>query len=45
MERAVADSAPARAKRRLRLDPSIVPGRGKPFDLTAEQIYEIIGLP
>jgi len=45
VERAVADASPVRARRRLSLDRPIVPTRGKPFDLTEEQIYEIAGLP
>ena len=34
-----------RPKRRLSLDPPIVPSTGKPFDLTNEEIYELIEFP
>ncbi len=45
IERAIEDSAPQRPKRRLNLDPPIVPSTGKPFDLTNEQIYDLIEFP
>lgn len=47
IERVVSESTPPRQrpKRRLSLDPPIVPSTGKPFDLTEEQIYELIELP
>jgi hypothetical protein len=45
VECAVAEASPVRPCRRLSLDRPIVPTRGKPFDLTEEQIYEIAGLP
>lgn len=45
IERAVDESAPPRRKHRLKLDPPIVPSRGKPFDLTNEQIHGLIELP
>lgn len=45
IERAVDESAPRRRKRRLKLDPPIVPSQGKPFDLTNEQIHKLIELP
>jgi hypothetical protein len=45
IERAVEDSEPKRAKRRLSLDPPIVRSTGKPFNLTNQQIYELLGLP
>ena len=45
IERAVQDVSPQRPKRRLRLDPPIVPSTGKPFDLTNEQIYDLIEFP
>jgi hypothetical protein len=35
----------ARPQRRLKLDPPIVPSRGRKFDLTNEQIYELIEFP
>ncbi|HEV3036645.1 MAG TPA: hypothetical protein VHA33_02560 [Candidatus Angelobacter sp.] len=45
IERAVHDTSPRRPKRRLRLDPPIVPSIGKPFDLTNTQIYDLIEFP
>src|ERR1700682_802267 len=45
IERAVQEIYPQRAKRGLRLDPPIVPSTGKPFDLTNEQIYDLIEFP
>lgn len=45
IERAVQEAEPHRPKRRLRLDPPIVPGIGKPFNLTNEQIHELIEFP
>jgi hypothetical protein len=45
--RVVSESAPApaRPRGRLSLDPPIVPSTGKPFDLSEEQIYELIEFP
>jgi hypothetical protein len=45
IERVVAETPPQRPRRRLSLDPPIVPSTGKPFDLTESQIYELIELP
>ena len=45
IERVVAESAPQRPRRRLSLDPPIVPSTGKPIDLTEEQLYELIEFP
>lgn len=46
IERAVEEAEPARPKRRLSLDRPPVPSQGrKPFDLTNEQIYNLIELP
>ena len=45
IERIVAEAPARRPKRRLSLDPPIVPSTGKPFDLTNAQIYELIELP
>ena len=45
IEQAVEDSGPARPRRRLSLNPPIVPSRGKPFDLSNEQIYDLLGRP
>jgi hypothetical protein len=45
IEQAVAQNEPARG-RRLSLDPPLVPSDGrKPFDLTNEQIYDLIEFP
>jgi hypothetical protein len=45
IERAVEEAEPPRPKRRLSLDPPLVSSRGKPFDLTNEQIYDLIEFP
>lgn len=45
IEQAVAQSEPVRPKRRLSLDRPIVSSRGRPFDLTNEQIYDLIEFP
>jgi hypothetical protein len=42
IERVVAESGPRRPKRRLSLDPPIVPSTGKPFAMTNSEIYELI---
>ncbi len=46
IERAVDEMAPERPPRRLNLDSPIIPARGrKPFDLTNEQIYDLLEFP
>ena len=45
IERAVADTAPARPKRRLNLDEPLIPPAGRKLDLTNEEIYELIEFP
>ena len=46
IERAVDEIAPERPPRRLNLETPIVPSSGrKPFDLTNEQIYDLIEFP
>jgi hypothetical protein len=45
IEQAVRESDPHRPRRRLSLDPPLVPSTGKPFDLTNQQIYELIEFP
>ena len=46
IERAVAETEPAAPRRRLSLDPPLVlPAGRKPFDLTNEQIYDLIDFP
>ena len=38
------DDSPSIPKKRLTLEPPIVSSRGKSFDLTNEQIYELLEL-
>jgi hypothetical protein len=45
IEHAVNEIVPRRPRRHLSLDPPIVPSTGKPFDLTNEQIYDLIDFP
>ena len=45
IEQTLTQSEPVRTRRRLSLDPPIVPSRGRPFDLTNEQIYDLIEFP
>ena len=46
IERAVDEIAPERPRRRISLEPAIVPSKGrKPFDLTNEQIHDLIEFP
>jgi len=45
IEQAVEEATPKRPKRRLNMDKPIVPSTGKPFDLTNEQIYDLIEFP
>jgi hypothetical protein len=45
IEQLVEETTPKRPPRRLKLDPPIIPSTGKPFDLTNEQIYDLIGFP
>jgi hypothetical protein len=45
IERAVDEPKSARQKQRLSLDSPIVPSRGKPFDLTSDEIHDLIELP
>jgi hypothetical protein len=42
IEQVVVENTPRRRKRRLALDRPIMPSRGKPFDLTNAQIYDLI---
>jgi hypothetical protein len=44
IERAVEQVEPLR-RRRLRLDPPLIPAAGRHIDLTNEQVYELIELP
>lgn len=45
IEQAVEEATPKRRRRHLSLNPPIVPSTGKPFDLTNEQIYDLIEFP
>ena len=46
IEQAVAQTEPARPRRRLPLDPPLVPADGrKPFDLDNEQIWDLVEFP
>jgi hypothetical protein len=46
IEKAVQEAEPVRGQRRLSLEPPLVPSCGrKPFDLTNEQIYDLIEFP
>lgn len=45
VERAVEQAEPVRPRRRLRLDPPLIPPAGRRIDLTNERIYELIELP
>ena len=45
IEHTVNEITPRRPRRHLSLDPPIVPSTGKPFDLTNEQIYDLIDFP
>lgn len=46
IERAIEELAPGRPPRRLSLEQPIIAARGrKPFDLTNEQIYDLIEFP
>ena len=45
IERVVEEATPRRPKRRLSLDAPIVGSTGKPFDLTNQQIYDLIEFP
>ena len=45
IERIVEQVEPARPRRRLSLDPPLIPPAGRRIDLTNEQIYELIDFP
>lgn len=45
IEQAIEQAEPTRPSRRLRLDPPLIPARGRRIDLTSEQIYELVELP
>ena len=45
IERAVEETNPARPKRRLTLDESLVPPAGRRIDFTNEELYDLIEFP
>ena len=45
IEKALAEQTPQRPKQRLNLDVPIVASRGKPFQLSHEEIYDLIDFP
>ena len=45
IERTVSEATPQRPKRRLSLDPAPVSSRGHVFDLSPEQIHDLIEFP
>jgi hypothetical protein len=45
IERVVREAEPQRLQRRLSMDVPIVASTGKPFNLTNEQIYDLIEFP
>jgi hypothetical protein len=45
IEHAVDEAGPAQPRRRLRLDPPLIPPAGRRIDLTNEQIHGLIELP
>jgi hypothetical protein len=45
IERAVDETNPARPKRRLTLDESLVPPAGRRIDFTNEELYDLIEFP
>ena len=46
IEQAVTQAEPSRPRRRLSLDPPLVRAHGRrPFDLTNDQIYDLIEFP
>jgi len=45
IERIVEQVEPARPRRRLSLDPPLIPPAGRRIDLTNEQVYDLIELP
>jgi hypothetical protein len=45
IERVVREASPAAPRRRVSLDPPLIPPAGRRVDLTNERIYELIELP
>ncbi len=45
IEQILEDTKAKRPRRHLNMDKPIIPSTGKPFDLTNEQIYDLIDFP
>jgi hypothetical protein len=45
IERVVREASPTAPRRRVSLDPPLIPPAGRRVDLTNERIYELIELP
>ena len=45
IERAVQETAPERPKRRLSLNPPLIPPAGRKLGMTNEEIYDLIEFP
>ena len=45
IERVIDETAPARPKRQLNLDPPLIPPAGRKLGMTNEEIYELIEFP
>ena len=45
IEKALNESSPQRPTQRLSLEVAVVPSRGKSFDLTNEEVYDLIDFP
>ena len=45
IERAVREAEPNRPRRRVSLDPPLIPPAGRRIDLTNEQIHDLVELP
>lgn len=45
IENTLADQAPQRPSKRLSLATAIVPSRGKPFNLSHDEIYDLLDFP
>ena len=45
IEQAVEQAEPARPRRRLSLDPPLIPSAGRRIDLSNERVYDLIEFP
>jgi hypothetical protein len=45
IERVVREAAPTQPRRRVSLDPPLIPPAGRRIDLTNERIYDLVELP